>query len=283
MALFSLHTAGHLHPYLNYEYLLTNGIGAFTSSTLVGCNTRRYHGLLVAATLPPLGRIMTLNRVGELIYLDGNTQSFLELSISQFGNSFHPRGEKHLRSFHLDRSAKFEYDVEGISICKEIQLLWQRNTVAIRYKVDAPNNRQVRLDLLPFISLRDFHSLRHSKDSKPFNTSCDNNQLQIRDEHHALLLRSNAGKFESRSDWWFGHTYAIESERGLDDSEDLFVPGLLSHSARTPFTLIAGYPWFADWGRDTMISLPGLLPRAPAASPRPPGALACSPSTSARG
>jgi predicted glycogen debranching enzyme len=331
MPLFSLDTLGHLHPFLNYEWLLTNGMGAFSSSTLVGCNTRRYHGLLVAATLPPLGRINTLNRIGELIYLDGN-RSFLELSINQFGKSFHPHGEKYLRRFQLDRTARFEYELEGINVIKEVLLLWQRNTVGVRYRVEAEPNRQIQLDLIPFLSLRDFHSLRKAAD--PLEVKCDTWEMQIRDGQHQLKLRADAGQFTARADWWYGHTYAIEADRGLDDTEDLFVPGILSFSNRGPFTLtlwagtdleqipdwetelakrpdhiarsvipvadnqvlekpaempatptmkklsraaddfvvgrrrpdgkagttiIAGYPWFSDWGRDTMISLPGLL------------------------
>ncbi|HEV8605447.1 MAG TPA: amylo-alpha-1,6-glucosidase [Tepidisphaeraceae bacterium] len=331
MPLFSLDTLGHLHPFLNYEWLLTNGIGSFSSSTLVGCNTRRYHGLLTAATLPPLGRINTLNRVGELLYLDGN-RSFLELSINQFRNSMHPRGDKYLRRFQLDGAARFDYDVEGVKVAKEIQLLWQRNTVGIRYRVECEPNRQVQLDLIPFISLRDFHSLRHA--GPPLEVHCDTWEMLVRDGQHALKLRADAGQFTARADWWYGHAYPIESERGLDDSEDLFVPGILSFSTRGPFTItlwagtdlteipnwdaelarrpnhiarcvipvaveaaiakpaeisaspaiqklsraaadfvvarrrpdgkdgttiIAGYPWFSDWGRDTMIALPGLL------------------------
>jgi len=331
MPLFSLETHGHLHPFLNYEWLLTNGIGAFASSTLVGCNTRRYHGLLTAATMPPLGRINTINRVGELIYLDGN-RNFLELSINQFGASFHPHGEAYLRRFSLDRAARFEYELEGIKVAKEIQLLWQRNTVGIRYRVEAEANRQVQLDLIPFLSLRDFHSLR--KAGGAFEVQCDTWEMTVKDGNNALKLRADAGRFTARADWWYGHTYAIESERGLDDTEDLFVPGILSFANRGPFsltlwagtdlgeipdwdaelarrpdhiprcvvpvaddavaqnaaevpasatmkklsraaddfvvarrrpdgkpgtTVIAGYPWFSDWGRDTMIALPGLL------------------------
>ena len=331
MALFSLETHGHLHPFINYEWLLTNGMGAFAASTLVGCNTRRYHGLLVAATLPPLGRINTINRVGELIYLDGK-RTFLELSISQFGKSFHPHGEQYLRRFSLDRSARFEYELEGIKVVKEVLLLWQRNTVGIRYRVEADLSRQIQLDLIPFLSLRDFHSLRHA--AAPFEVKCETWEMLVRDAQYALKLRADAGQFTARADWWYGHTYSIETDRGLGDTEDLFAPGILSFSNRGPFsltlwagtdleqipnwdaelckrpdhvarcvipvaddqvvekptevpatptmqklsraaddfvvarrrpdgkggtTVIAGYPWFADWGRDTMISLPGLL------------------------
>src|SRR5947209_20373759 len=90
MALYSIETRGRLEPHLKQEWLLTNGLGAFASSSVVGCNTRRYHGLLVAATLPPVGRIMALNRIGEILCLDGKTDRLLEFSINQFREGFHP-------------------------------------------------------------------------------------------------------------------------------------------------------------------------------------------------
>jgi predicted glycogen debranching enzyme len=320
MSLYSIETYGEFHPFITQEWLLTNGMGAFASSTVVGCNTRRYHGLLCAATQPPVGRIMTLNRVGELLFLDGKTE-FLELSVNQFGRNFHPRGDKYLRRFHLDRTAKWEYEVEGIKVTKELQLVWQRNLIALRYAIDAPEDRQVELHLLPFVSLRDFHALRASKTAN-FDVRIDTWETAVTEGAHTLHLRADAGTFAPRGDWWFGHTYAIESERGLDDTEDLYVPSALVHRAKGKSTItlwastdaigdvldwdemerlrpdpvatiaqsnpsptmtrlaraaadfvvarnrpdgkpgttvIAGYPWFADWGRDTMIALPGLL------------------------
>src|ERR1700679_472441 len=93
MSLFSIETYGELEPGLSQEWLLTNGLGGFAASTVVGCNTRRYHGLLCAATLPPVGRVMLLSRLGEILTLDQNNQS-LEFSVNQFGNIFHPRGDQ---------------------------------------------------------------------------------------------------------------------------------------------------------------------------------------------
>ena len=83
--LFSLATEGQLEPWRSREWLLTNGLGGFASSSVVGCNTRRYHGLLCAATTPPVGRVMVLSRVGEILHLDGKTDRPLELSVNQFG------------------------------------------------------------------------------------------------------------------------------------------------------------------------------------------------------
>src|ERR1700722_13254747 len=97
MPLFSIETYGELEPHLSQEWLLTNGLGGFAASTVVGCNTRRYHGLLCAATLPPVGRKMMLNRVAEVVTIDDTPA--VELSINQFNDRFHPRGDRYLRRF----------------------------------------------------------------------------------------------------------------------------------------------------------------------------------------
>src|SRR5688500_12453813 len=83
MPLYTIERRGELHPFISYEFRLTSGAGAMASSSLVGCNTRRYHGLLCGATVPPVGRVMGLNRVGELIALDGRGD-YHELSVNQF-------------------------------------------------------------------------------------------------------------------------------------------------------------------------------------------------------
>jgi predicted glycogen debranching enzyme len=322
MALYTIDTRGPLENHVRQEWLLTNGLGAYASSTVVGCNTRRYHGLLVAATLPPVGRVMALNRVGEMLHVDG---TLFELSVNQFGHEFHPRGDQYLKSFELDNGlATWVYDVDGVRVTKQVLLAWMKNLAGVRYTVEAPAGRKVQLRLQPFVSLRDFHSLLH--DEVKFDVRPAADAVEVSRDGHRVHLRADAGTFEHKEEWWHRHTYAIETDRGLDDTEHLFAPGhfvldlkgksstvtlyastdpiakpdwesiratrpdptepgraskriikptrtvtKLLHAAAdfivarkapdgTPgSTIIAGYPWFADWGRDTMISLPGLL------------------------
>ena len=327
--LFSIDTYGELNPYLGFEWLLTNGLGGFSSSSVVGCNTRRYHGLLCAATTPPVGRMMAVNRLGEIITLDGKHDRLLEFSVNQFRNTFHPRGDQYLRKFELGDTARWEYVVEGVKVTKEVMIVWNRNITGVRYTLDAGitetgEGREVRLQLLPFVSLRDFHSLR-SAGNAHFAVDALCQEVAVSEGQAAVYLQADNGDFVERGDWWYGHTYHIESERGQDDTEDLFSPGafimdckgkgsitlwigidppgelvweeelgrrpkigvassLLKTSresegsraiarlarAAADFvvrrkqpdgmpgqTVIAGYHWFADWGRDTMISFPG--------------------------
>lgn len=314
--LYTLDTHADLHPALDIEWLLTNGLGGFASSSIVGCNRRRYHGLLVAATTPPVGRVMALSRIGELVYLDGSREAH-ELSINHFRTSMHPRGERYLRRFELGESARWEFDVDGVQIVKKLSLVRGKNVAAIRYTVAPPPGRKVELHLLPFVALRDFHHLRTGKSA--MHVSEEHGQIVVSAEHEQkLYLSADGARFQHRPDWWREHVYPLETARGLNDTEDLFVPGAfvwqgegevtvwagveriedrglriedrgepaapssilnplssilqrLHHAAadfvvarnrpdgRPGTTIIAGYPWFSDWGRDTMISLPGLL------------------------
>ncbi|MGD0141458.1 MAG: amylo-alpha-1,6-glucosidase [Tepidisphaeraceae bacterium] len=317
MALYSVETYGQLQSHLQQEWLIANGIGGFACGTVVGCNTRRYHGLLCAALLPPVGRFLMLNRLGESLRVAGEEDRVVEFSINQFGDKFHPRGDHYLRRFDLEITlARWEYEIEGMRVLKEIQMPWQNNAVGIRYTID-PGGRAVELSLMPFARMMDFHALRHEKAT--FEESHGSRTCCLKLDSNKLVITADAGSFRPEPDWWYGHTYAVEAERGLDDKEDLYTPGRFvfttttrgsitlwagvdpmgnfdwdreiarrrdrlkiapdasptirrlmiaaddfivarkSPDGRPGCTVIAGYPWFADWGRDTLISLPGLL------------------------
>ncbi len=312
--MYTIDTNGWLDPHLSQEWLLTNGFGSFAGSTILSCNTRRYHGLLCAATNPPVGRLMTVNRVAEVLIFDGDNEQPQELSINQFGQHLHPRGDRYLQKFEVDDVARWQYGVRDGVLIKELLLCWKKNTVAIRYKWKGP---KVQLNVLPFVSQRDFHSLQRA--GAMFYAKSEHRSVSVSDNVNSVHIKSDAGEFIFNPDWWYGHTYAVEQERGQDFAEDLYTPGRFSVQledggsltivtsidpneafdwsaelekrsaefavdptaspavqqllrAAKDFvverkqpdgqpgqTIVAGYPWFADWGRDTMISLPGLL------------------------
>jgi len=138
MPLYSIETYGELQPHIREEWLVANGLGGYAAGTVVGCNTRRYHGLLVAANNPPVGRIMLLNRLGELIRVAGQPDRVLEFSVNQFGQIFHPRGDKYLRRFDLETDlVRWEYEIEGIQVIKQLQMScrimpWASATASMR-------------------------------------------------------------------------------------------------------------------------------------------------------
>jgi predicted glycogen debranching enzyme len=301
------------------EWLETNGIGGFASSTIVGLHTRRYHGLLVAATKPPLGRMLLLSKLEETLVIDGRRT---DLSSNRYPGAIHPQGYLHLKQFRQAPFAIFVYEVDGLLLEKSVFMVQGENTTVIQYRVrrlPALPPGTCTLELRPLIAFRDYHSTTHengaidpSTDIAPGLITCAPYPGLPK-----LYLAHTGGEVQPARDWYRNFEYTIEQERGLDYREDLFNPLVLAldlkgnprpaiiasteprdataadalraaeinrrrevlraSPSRDAFvrslveaadqfivrrggecTVIAGYPWFCDWGRDTMIALPGL-------------------------
>jgi predicted glycogen debranching enzyme len=312
------------------EWLETNGIGGFASSTIAGANSRRYHGLLTAATKPPLGRVVMLSKFEETLLVDGNAY---ELSANQYPNSIYPQGFQYLKSFRLDPFPIWTFELEGIEIEKKIFMVYGENTTVCQWSIvseskswleipnvnaaNAAGDRQIRLELKPLLAFRDYHHLRQNTDDFNTDFAAAENIVSVTPsvDLPALFFTHNAVATEKTSHWYRDFEYAIEKERGFDFRENLFQPFALRFDlsqkanviastqideaykigqleaaelarreelivradAKDDFeaqlvlaadqfivsrgagkTVIAGYPWFSDWGRDTMIALNGL-------------------------
>ncbi len=262
-------TLGDFERSSKLEWLETNGTGAFAMGTVAGVNTRRYHALLVASLRPPVERYALLSRVEEEAVIDGAPHA---LGVCQYpGVAL--QGCTWLEEFRSDPCATWQYRIDGVGVEKQVYLVDGRQAVVVRYRSDRPVTLRVR----PFLAYRDYHSMGHAR------ADVFGNLPRIEFQHD--------GTFEDSGDWYYNVEYRIEQERGLDFREDLFTPGVIvldlkpgewspicasidgtGYSAPSPRadpfivkradarpTIVAGYPWFTDWGRDTMISLPGLL------------------------
>src|SRR5947209_3429813 len=95
------------------EWLETNGIGGFASSTITGLNTRRYHGLLVAATKPPVGRMVLLSKFEETVVIGERRE---DLGVNRYPGVIHPQGQQYLKEFRRDPCATFTYDLDGVEV-----------------------------------------------------------------------------------------------------------------------------------------------------------------------
>jgi predicted glycogen debranching enzyme len=317
MIRFGQDLCSNLDAALRREWLETNGIGGFASSTVNGVNTRRYHGLLVAATKPPVGRFVLLSKLEETLVIDGRP---FDLGTNRYPGVVHPQGFRCLKQFRLDPFPVFTFEVEGIEIEKTVFMVQGENTTVVQYHIkNAQKANVVHLELRPLIAFRDYHSLTHENgaidgrlNSQPGLTS-----LSPYRDLPALDLGHDAIEVESTGHWYRNFEYDAERERGLDFLEDLFNPCVLrfdlnsqsqatliasteprnaaaageyrqaevsrrrTNASRSPDedgfiksltvaadqyivsrghekTVIAGYHWFSDWGRDTMIALPGL-------------------------
>jgi predicted glycogen debranching enzyme len=304
---------------LSREWLETNGLGGFASSTIIGLNTRRYHGLLTAATIPPAGRILLLSKIEETV-VTGDQR--WELSANQYPGAIHPQGHLYLREFSLDPFPVFVYHVAGLEIEKRVFMVHGQNTTVIEYEVHALENGkepECFLELRPLIAFRDYHGITRKNEFLDPALESEAGLVGIAPYRGlpALYFAHNAGAMESTHDWYLNFEYRAERERGLDFQEDLFQPFVLrfglnrSQGAtviastepknaaegaglrererrrraaivdaapggqllvkalaaaadhyivqrRDLKTIVAGYHWFTDWGRDTMIALPGL-------------------------
>ncbi len=307
------------HPKTSsFEWLETNGIGGYSSSSLSGINTRKYHGLLVASLKPPVERMVLLSKLEETIYLnDGRSYPLFS---NQFPSTVSPEGGyTYLKKFERDIFPKFSYEFDGFEIEKTVAGIHGENTVVIAYEVKkAP--KEFYLDLRPFIAYRDFHGLTHANDNLKWDYVFENHTLHLSpyDTLPNLHIQVKDAKFTYMPGWYTEFEYLVELDRGLEFREDLFSHGHFSVKmkkgdkiaiiastvdiskadgfalmeqekkrrealiqqvdikddftatlalAADQFivrrgeklkTIIAGYHWFSDWGRDTMIALPGL-------------------------
>jgi len=305
---------------LSREWLETNGIGGFASSSIVGLNTRRYHGLLVAATKPPVGRYILLSKLEETLFIEGHA---IDLSANRYPGVVHPQGFRYLKQFRLDPFPVFTYEVEGLEIEKSVFMVQGENTTVIHYEVTKNNHpespKSLRLEVRPLIAFRDYHSTTHENGAIDAAVEQRNGMASITPYQGppALHFGHNAMELAKAGEWYRNFEYEAERERGLDFQEDLFNPLVLKFDLRmqrqatmiasteqhdvsqaadyrqkeiarrqhiaatSPIkdsfaealtsaadqylvsrgvdkTVIAGYHWFSDWGRDTMIALPGL-------------------------
>ncbi len=114
------------------EWLETNGLGGFSSSTIIGLNTRRYHGLLTAATKPPVGRIVMLSKLEDTLVIDGRRY---ELSANQYPGAVHPTGFQYQTGFRLDPFPVFTYEVEGLLLEKSVFMVQGQNRTVVHYEL----------------------------------------------------------------------------------------------------------------------------------------------------
>ena len=207
------------------EILLANSLGVYTNTTLVGCNTRKYHGLLVVPVKKiDGGQHVLLSNLHETVIQHG--QEF-NLGIYKYPGEYSPKGHKYARWFESDPLTKIVYRVGGVVLQKEYVLEENEARILIRYKLLEAHS-PTRLRLKPFLAFRSVHAL--SKANMYANTRLEmiTNGIKTRlyKEYPELVMQtSKKGNFVVAPDWYYNIEYAKEQLRGYDYHEDLFVPG----------------------------------------------------------
>ncbi len=296
---------------LEREMLATTRTGGYSSTTIVGCNTRKYHGLLVVPIEEFGGENhVLLSSLDETIVQ--HEQPF-NLGIHRYPNTYEPRGHKYIIDFAYEPIATITYRVGGVILKKEMMLVHNEDTLFIRYTLlDAHSPTTLRLK--PFLAYRNIHKLSKANPIADTRAEAVTNGIKSKlySGYPSLHLQvSKANGFVAAPDWYYNVEYREELRRGYEGHEDLFSPGYIefpikkgesiivsaSVNEQNPAALkkqfaealavrpprdsyinclkasaaqfiiqrknnktevVAGYPWFGRWGRDTFISLPGL-------------------------
>jgi predicted glycogen debranching enzyme len=220
---------------LDREWLLTNSRGGFSSGTVIGCNTRRYHGLLTGTLTPPANRILALSFCHESVSVDGNDTI---LSNCEFPDHLAAQGMNALKRFRRDTGVHFDYDLGVATLTKSIYLLPDSDTVAIVYRfpfVQKPFEFRVR----PLVAMRDFHALQKSQTQLVAVWRDDSWVVRTEAGYTGqLVLHGDQMDFVQDGQWWFNFHYRVELQRGQDCVEDLWSPGHYFARVDSPFQLV---------------------------------------------
>ena len=319
---------------LKKEWIITNGIGGYCSSTIIGANTRKYHGLLVAPLYSPARRNLILSKLDESIILDGRKYDLY----TNVCKNYISQGFQYLESFQKEMLPVFKYKIENTEITKTICMQYGRNTVIVYYKIRNGNSK-AKLQLAPILNFRDFHSM-NTNHNFDISQEIDSDKIKIiidKNTYNPIYMKISEGTYtEHINDIFYNMFYIEEEKRGFFPEENHIVSGVFDIEIepneeknisficsleenideidykqiinneiirlnniyndsllidngkenktkdelnrdelarlfmiaadnfvvyRPTFglhTLIAGYPWFLDWGRDSLISFEGL-------------------------
>ena len=315
---------------LKRDWIITNGIGGFCSQSQIGCNTRKYHGLLVAPLTPPARRFLILSKLDESIETNGKKYNLF----TNIANGDISEGYKYLKEFKKEYIPIYTYQVEGIIIKKFICMQYGKNTVVVLYRVQNQNT-ETKLTLAPVVNFRDFHTINNNHHFEAIQSHLNTKVKVILDGNTStpIYMNCSEGKYLKHiDDTFYNMYYPREEERGFCAEENHYVPGvyninlapneekditfvcsleenideidgidiinkevirlseiiydsnilqdrkmndenlpilktlvmasdnfIVNRPSFNLHTIIAGYPWFLDWGRDSLISFEGLL------------------------
>jgi predicted glycogen debranching enzyme len=206
-----------------YEWIETNGLGGFCTSTVTGCNESRYHGLLFSAVRPPVERTLLLSKLDETIIKDGNEY---ELAVNNYGDIIHPAGNRFLTSFTRAIYPEFLYTVDGVTLKKTITMIHGQNTVVVIYEV-LQSPEAFALRLLPLYAGRNYHTVIHASEEINSKGIFEHNTLRFQPypQHPTTFITVPGARFFEAPNWYYHFHYSNDEQRGEEETEDLFTCG----------------------------------------------------------
>ncbi len=234
---------GQFDEAIRSEWLVTNGLGGYASSTILGVNTRKYHGLLVAALHPPGDRTVCLAKLDEEVLVGSNSYP---LSTNEFKDAIFPQGYVFQKEFALDPFPRYIYEVQEIEVQKTIFMLKEKNAVAVKYKVLNQGRAEAKIRVYPLLTCRHFHSVIN-RSSNQFNFSQQQNgegvELTFSNPKATVAVQCTLSGFKERSAWIERLYYCEEASRGESNTDDCYQPGyfeiVVPHKRDREFALVA--------------------------------------------
>ena len=218
-------TFEHFDEAIQKEWLLTNGLGGYASSTVIGMNTRKYHGLLVAALHPPGDRTVCLAKLDEEISVGDNLHP---LGATEFSGKVFSRGYVFLKDFTLNPFPRYVYEAQGVKVRKTIFMPQEKNAVAIMYKVLNRGRTEAKIRVYPLITCRHFHSVIDRR-KNPLIFSLKQNTREVEftfnNPQATVIMHSTMGEFKEKATWIEHLHYREEVSRGESSTDDCFQPG----------------------------------------------------------
>ncbi len=211
---------------LRRELLRSNRSGAFSSTTIINCNTRKYHGLLIVPQ-PQFGNDphVLLSTLDETVI---QHDASFNLGIHKYQNGvYSPKGHKYVRNFELDPTPKITYRVGGVVLEKEMLFSSHENQMIIKYTLVEAHS-ETKLRFKPFLAFRNIHELSKANiDANKKYESVENGIKVVMYEGYSPLYIqfSKKPEYTHVPDWYYNIEYTHEKLRGYDSLEDLYVPG----------------------------------------------------------
>ena len=177
---------------LKKEWIITNGIGGYCSSTIIGANTRKYHGLLVAPLYSPARRNLILSKLDESIILDGRKYDLY----TNVCKNYISQGFQYLESFQKEMLPVFKYKIENTEKTKTICMQYGRNTVIVYYKIRNGNSK-AKLQLAPILNFRDFHSM-NTNHNFDISQEIDSDKIKIiidKNTYNPVYMKVSEGTY----------------------------------------------------------------------------------------
>jgi predicted glycogen debranching enzyme len=214
------------------EWLVTNGLGSYASSTVLGVNTRKYHGLLVAALHPPKDRRVFLAKLDEDIEIG---KDVYRLGTNQFVDVVFPKGYQFLRQFSVSPFPEYAYHVRNVNVTKTIFMPHEKNITIAIYRFQNSNQLETKVRVYPLTSLRHFHSVtdRRKVTGEPCQKHDDSQLILCSDIPDSVLLISTLnGRYFPRGNWIDRLYFREEADRGESCFDDCYQPGYFEISVK---------------------------------------------------